>query len=58
MVRFPSFVVKDVERSGSGVGFLPDGGKFKYDLGKVRDLAKSAAEECGRNVGNSLSKPN
>jgi len=58
MVKFSSFVVKDVERSGSGVGFSPDGDRFKYDLGKVRDLVKAIAEEGGWKVGNALSKPN
>jgi hypothetical protein len=57
MVKFSSFVVKVVDRSGSGVGFQPDGDKFKYDLGKVRDLVKSIAEEGGWKIGNAMSKP-
>ena len=57
MVKFSSFVVKGVDRSGSGAGFSPDGDKFKYDLGKVRDLVKSIAEETGWKIGNTMSKP-
>ena len=58
MVKFSSFVVRGVDRTGSGVGFSPDGEKFKYDLGKVRDLVRSIAEEGGWKMGNALSKPN
>jgi len=57
MVKFSSFVVKGVEQSGSGVGFSAEGDKFKYDLGKVRDLVKSIAEEGGWKLGNAMSKP-
>ena len=57
MVKFSSFVVKGVDRSGSGVGFQPDGDKSKYDLGKVRDLVKSIAEEGDWKFGNAMSKP-
>jgi len=56
-VRFSSFVVKDADRSGSGVGFSPDGDRFKYDFGKVRDIVEAIAEEGGWKVGNALSKP-
>jgi len=58
MVKFSSFVVKGVERSGNGAGFAPDGDKFNYDLGKVRDLVKSIAEEGGWKISNAMSKPN
>ena len=58
MVKFSSFVVKSVDRSGSGAGFLPDGDKFKYDLGKVRDLVKSVAEQGGWKISDAMSKPN
>ena len=58
MVKFSSFVVKGVEQSGSGVGFSAEGDKFKYDLGKVRDLVKSVAEQGGWKISDAMSKPN
>ncbi|HEX7586870.1 MAG TPA: hypothetical protein VF478_01000 [Anaerolineae bacterium] len=53
----PSFVLKGLERSGTGEGFIPDGGKFKYDLGKVEDLVKSIAKENGWGFKKSILKP-
>ena len=57
MVKFSGFVVKGVDRSGSGLGFAPDGAKFKYDLSKVRDQVKSIAEQNGWKLGNALTRP-
>ena len=53
----PSFVLKGLERSGTGEGFVPDGGKYKYDLGKVEGLVKSIAKENSWGFKKSTVKP-
>jgi len=53
----PKFVMKGLERSGTGEGFAPDGEKYKYDLGKVEGLVKSIAKENGWGFKKSLTKP-
>ena len=53
----PSFVLKGLERSGTGEGFVPDGGKYKYDLGKVEGMVKSIAKENNWGFKKSIVKP-
>lgn len=53
----PSFVMKGLERSGTGEGFVPDGAKYKYDLGKVEGMVKSIAKEHNWGFKKSNTKP-
>jgi hypothetical protein len=53
----PSFVLKGLVRSGTGEGFAPDGGKYKYDLGKVEGLVKTIAKESSWGFKKSIVKP-
>lgn len=52
-----SFVLKGIERSGSGEGFLPSGDKYSYDFGKVRELVRSFTERQGWKFKTTLFKP-
>ena len=53
----PSFVLKGLERSGTGEGFKPDGEKYKYDVGKVEGMVKAIAKEHGWGFKKSINKP-
>lgn len=52
-----TYLVKGLERSGSGSGFVPGGEKFSYDYGKVRELVRVTVEKNGWQFKTTLIKP-
>ncbi len=52
-----TFVLRGIERSGSGAGFVPSGDRYSYDFGAVRELARAAVQRHGWEFKTSLSKP-
>lgn len=52
-----SYSIKGLERSGSGVGFVPGGEKYSYDYRKVRELVRSVVEKNGWQFKVTLIKP-
>ena len=42
-----AYVIDGLERSGSGIGFLPSGSSYSYDYGKMRNLMREIAEKHG-----------
>ena len=52
-----SFIIKGIERSGSGGGTVPSGEKYDYDFGKVRELVRPVVEKNGWKFRTTLFKP-
>ena len=52
-----SYVIKGMERSGGGHGFVPSGDKYNYDFGAVRELVKSIVTKNGWKFKTTLFRP-
>jgi len=51
------FVIKGIERSGGGLGFVPTGNTYAYDFGAMRNVVKQLAETNGWKCKTTLFKP-
>lgn len=51
------FVIKGLERSGNGTGFVLGGEKYTYDFGKIREIVRSTVEKDGWQLKIKLIKP-
>ena len=51
------FIIKGLERSGGGLGFVPTGNTYNYDFGRMREVVKQLAETCGWKFKTTLFKP-
>jgi hypothetical protein len=51
------FIIKGIERSGGGLGFVPTGNTYTYDFGRMRDVVKQISESCGWKFKTTLFKP-
>lgn len=52
-----SYTLKGKERSGSGAGSAPGGGKYNFDYGKVREQVRLIVEKNGWQFKTALIKP-
>ncbi len=52
-----SYIVKGLERSGSGEGFVLGGEDYAYDFGKIRELVRATVEKNGWQLKVKLIKP-
>lgn len=51
------FVIKGIERSGGGLGFVPAGDTYNYDFGAMRTVVRKLAEDNGWKFKTTLFKP-